>query len=148
MKRCQKGTGKKTVTVLNLRHVFFLWWPSEIEVGATPISPILPHFVFFIVQVKLEIWGLPAGNIRCPDGMDRLCHILSDPRGLAAVHEATSDIGPPCNLGSHWKSSDMARRSCRKTHPRAWGPHFSSSSRAGSCLSYAAVVLIPVNFPC
>lgn len=78
--------------------------------------------------------------------MDRLCRVLSDPGGLAAVHEATSGIGPPCNVGSRcWESSDMARRRFGKTHPQDWGPPVSPSSRAGSCLSYAGALLIPVN---
>lgn len=50
--------------------------PLKLRLKATPISPILPRFMFFIVQVKLDIWRLSAGNIRYPDVMDRLCHVL------------------------------------------------------------------------
>lgn len=127
----------------------FFGGPLKLRLRDTPISPTLPCFMFFIVQVELEIWRFPAVNIRFPNGRDRLCHILFNPGGLAAALEVTSDIGPPRNLGSHcWESSDKARRSCGKTHPQAWGPHFSFSPHAGTCLSYAAAVLIPINLPC
>jgi len=127
----------------------FFGGPLKLSLGATCISPTFPHFVFCIVRVKLEIWRLLEGNIRCLDGLDRLCHVLSDPGGLAAVHEATSNIRPSRSLGSHcWERSDVARSSYRKTRPLAWGAHFSSSPCAVSCLSCAAAVLFPINLPC
>lgn len=145
MKRCQRGTGKKTLPVLNSWHGFFLQWPSEIEIeGHTHQSYFTTLHVFYCPG-KIGHLETFSGKHQVPR-----CHGQAVPRpgGLAAVHEATSLTGPPCNLGSHcWESSDKARRRCGKTHA-GLGLHFSSSPRAGSCLSYAAAVLIPINLPC
>lgn len=72
VKTCQRGTGKKTVTVLIYGTAPFFGVSLQLRLKTTLIRPVLPYFLFFVVEVNLVISGLLEGNIRY------LCLPISD----------------------------------------------------------------------
>lgn len=72
VKTCQRGTGKKTVTVLIYSTAPFFGGSLQLRLKTTLIRPVLPYFLFFVVEVNLVISGLLEGNIRY------LCLPISD----------------------------------------------------------------------
>lgn len=137
MKRCQRGTGKKTITALSLWHGFFLWRPSETEAGDHTHQSYVTTLCVFYCPGKIQELETSSRKHYVPWWQWQALPCPLWPRWFGC-----------CAEGHCWESSDIARKSCGKTHPWPWGPHFSPSPHAASCLSSGAAVRIPIHIPC